>query len=52
MTGGRGRATTSFRTGLTEVVLVEGADVRLAAPLVLGAVADTGYRGDLLDDGP
>lgn len=48
---GVARSTTSFRTGLTQVVLVDGADAGAVAPLVLRAVADTGYHADLRQDG-
>lgn len=41
---GVARATTSFRTGLTEVVLAGDADQGALLPQVLGAVAQAGYR--------
>lgn len=37
------RATTTFRSGTTEVVLADGADSGLLAPQVVAAVADAGY---------
>lgn len=37
------RATTSFRTGLTEVVLADGADAGAVAPQVVKAIAGIGY---------
>ena len=40
---GVARATTSFRTGLTEVVLTDGADPAEVAPNVVAAVAAAGY---------
>ena len=41
---GVARATTSFRTGLTEVLLADGADRGTVVPQVLGAVTQAGYR--------
>lgn len=44
---GVARATTSFRTGLTEVLLVEGADQGTVVPHVIGAVTRAGYRASV-----
>ena len=41
---GVARATTSFRSGLTEVLLTEDADRDSLLPQVLSAVAEAGYR--------
>lgn len=40
---GVARATTSFRTGLAEIVLADGADPAVVAPDVVAAVAGAGY---------
>lgn len=42
------RATTSFRTGLIEVVLAEGADPGAVAPEVVEAIAGAGYAARVL----
>jgi copper chaperone len=41
---GVARATTSFRSGLTEVLLADDADRESLLPQVLSAVAGAGYR--------
>lgn len=41
---GVARATTSFRTSLTEVLLVDGADQAILLPQVISAVSRAGYR--------
>jgi copper chaperone len=41
---GVARATTSFRSGLTEVLLVDDADRESLLPQVLSAVTEAGYR--------
>ena len=41
---GVARATTSFRSGLTEVLLVDDADRDSLLPQVLSAVTEAGYR--------
>lgn len=41
---GVARATTSFRTGLTEVLLADGADRGTVVSQVIGAVTQAGYR--------
>ena len=46
---GVGRATTSFRTGLTEVVLADGAHRDAVAPHVVDAIARAGYVAAVQD---
>lgn len=41
---GVARATTSFRTGLSKVVLADGAHRNTVVPQVVGAVTVAGYR--------
>ena len=41
---GVARATTSFRTGLTEVVLADGADRAAVVAQLIAAVTQAGYR--------
>lgn len=47
MVPGVARATTSFRTGLTEVLLAEGADQNTVAPHVVDVVTRAGYRASV-----
>ena len=49
---GVARATTSFKTGLTEVVLSEGADPAQVGPDAVAAVISTGYGAALRPAGP
>lgn len=49
---GVARATTSFRTGLTEVVLADGADPARVGPDAVAAVASAGYGAALQQAGP
>lgn len=46
------RSTTSFRTGLTEVVLADGADPATVAPGVVAAITSAGYTAALRRAGP
>ena len=48
---GVARATTSFRTGLTEVLLAPGADPAQVAPAAVAAVVSTGYAATLRQAG-
>lgn len=47
---GVARATTSFRTGLTQVLLADGADRGAVVPQVVNTVTEAGYRAAVRPD--